>query len=121
MGTYYELRCLDCDDCGGIHADRRRYVVDGILPVVQPLMAFARAVHEKVASLHYWEYMEHGLDFEWLSKHVGHNVVGSDGYGRAFDQCSFYFEDGSDCMLPCGHEGEHSVEGPFKPKKEKTT
>jgi hypothetical protein len=73
-----------------------------------------------------WEEVE--LNAPWglirpqaFKRHLGHELVPQDEYGRCSDDCGEYFHCSScrntrTCHLPKGHDGEHAEERPHEEK-----
>ena len=60
-----------------------------------------------------WTYGEYGrVDAMWFRRHLRHNLIPIDEYGRLLDQCHEHVYCGEcnnrhDCALKLGHDGPH--------------
>lgn len=111
MGTYYEIVCLDCDDRGGIYADRSIYRARDALVYAEAFAAMGEAVLSSlVASSCYELVVRIGgdrVDLDFFRRHRGHELHVMDGYGWIDGQCREFISD-----QPCGLEDKH--DGPCR-------
>lgn len=114
MGTFYEVRCMDCDACGGVYADRRPDVARALVAAAPHLTALAEVFQRDEVRGGYPElrFDRNLVDLEFFAKHAGHRLTAADGYSRDLGQCIGH--GGVWCALAYGHEGPCNAEGPHK-------
>lgn len=126
MGTYHELRCVDCDETGGVYADRNPGVADRASELSPVVADFAEALlkldpklvqlADSINAVEVSVGEGYPLDLEWILKHKGHKIVACDGYGQDHGQCRDWSLN-VQCALEDGHVGPHSVEGPHSRRR----
>lgn len=130
MGTHYEIRCMDCDESGGVYADRAMYVAEAVLAAAEALSGLAEVfarddVRDGDPEVVFGS--DCCVDLDFFAKHSGsgHRLTVVDGYGIDVGQCREGGYEGSGrpfmCALDVKHEGPCSAQGPHarRPKDEK--
>lgn len=121
MGTYYEIRCMDCDESGGVYADRAKYVAEAVLAAASTLAHLAAVFARDDVRGGYPEVVFGSvcrIDLDFFAKHsgAGHRLTVVDGYGIDEGQCRKGGYEGSGrafmCALDEKHEGPCSAQGP---------
>lgn len=121
MGTYYEVRCMDCDECGGVYADRQPAVAGAAVELAPFLAPLAGPFASTDATVVFGGSCIRA-DLEFFAKHAGHRMIAADGYGTDLGQCREWLrvpdsEQHRPCALPHNHEGVHNQHGPHERKR----
>jgi hypothetical protein len=109
VSTDWNIRCVDCGDTHHFNdANHQNRLMLDILSHQEAIAAIAPLLRTGDVEL---ETFYGNIDAAWFAKHLGHNLLPIDEYGRLLDQChecakcSCGFE--HPCTLPAKHEGEH--------------
>lgn len=110
MGTYYEIKCLDCDRYGGIYADRSPHIAKQALQLADAFAALGRSLGAAMVECPKWYDLKvtvggDRVDLYFFHVHMGHSLRIVDGYGLLLGQCPLYTATVDVCGLSEGHEG----------------
>lgn len=112
MSTDWNIKCVDCGDVHGFddanHMDQEMLI---LIKHADSIAALADLVAECGSIRLGFEYDNYGpIDPVWFRKHLGHQLMPIDEYGRLLDRCSERVTCGECetshwCTLTLGHDG----------------
>jgi hypothetical protein len=116
MSTDWNIKCVDCDEIH--HFDDANHQDDRMLLLIKhadAIAALAELSTELGDQLNFrlgYSGCYGSIDPAWFRKHLGHNLMPIDEYGRMLDQCREHVYCGEcktrhRCGLKLNHEGEH--------------
>ena len=120
MGTYYEVRCMDCDELGGVYADREPDAARAAVEIAPVLAACASPFTSMEILSPVSVFLGWGdnikVDLAFFSRHAGHRMTVADGSGSDLDQCREWLSapEARQCALPRDHAGGCSPHGPHR-------
>lgn len=112
MSTYYDLKCLDCNDVLDIHANHAAVQIQELIEAAPGIAALGKT-HPHVLIDYkntFSIYGERGgaVEAGWFAKHDGHRLTPFDEYGMVPTQCYKYVTCG-ECGsgLHCSKDRDH--------------
>lgn len=112
MSTDWQIRCVDCDECGCMQENRGFEWVQNVIRCAPALvMLHDLSTERDMCVQHVTGWHAGNVDLDFITKHRGHRLVPHDEYGRDDLQCfeRVTCECGAShhCILDEGHEGAH--------------
>lgn len=114
MSTDWHIKCVDCDDVHRFDdANHRDDEMVMLIRHADSIAAIAELQAEGVFQID-WTYGHYGrVDAAWFKRHLGHQLMPIDEYGRLLDQCHDYVYCGEcgtqhKCALKLNHDGPHA-------------